>query len=483
MRNESLGQVFTSDNVADYMVSLFSLGMDCRVLDPCSGGGAFLKALKKKGFSEVTGCEIDANLFSECQKKYSHYSLYDSDFLTHNPEQKYDGIIMNPPYIRQEKIDDLAEYGITKQTLMEDEIYEVLPKTANLYMYFVVKSIELLRNKGELVAIFPGSWLQARSGESFKEYLESTCGIAKQVNIFGEVFEKDALVEVVILKLVKGNTGMKTDICSYMVSNYQLQELDKYNADVEIDFMNGLETIGSVRRGLTTGCNEFFINPTDDIEDEFFTEIISTPKAVNGYSTRGARTDRLLLLDRQNLTHKARIYISKCETVLNDTKSPKTLWIKLKNGLVWYRIKTFDCIGIWFSYFVRNDMKFIINERNVIARDNFYVINPRVDKYLAFAALNNYYTYYQLETAGKKYGAGLLKLQRYDIENLLFPNFGDFSEVEIKMLCELSKKMIEDDDREIIEDITKIISKHSEVSYSQISEAYYSKKRKRLESA
>ena len=48
---------------------------------------------------------------------------------------------MNPPYIRQEKIDDLARLGITKEKLRKDKIYEPLPSTANMYMYFIFKAL------------------------------------------------------------------------------------------------------------------------------------------------------------------------------------------------------------------------------------------------------------------------------------------------------------------------------------------------------
>lgn len=53
--------------------------------------------------------------------------------------------------------------------------------------------------------------------------------------------------------------------------------------------------------------------------------------------------------------------------------------------------------GIVFSYFVRNDMKFIMNNLGYLVRDNFYIIKAQIDEYLMFALLNNYYTYYQLE--------------------------------------------------------------------------------------
>ena len=137
--------------------------------------------------------------------------------------------------------------------------------------------------------------------------------------------------------------------------------------------------------------------------------------------------------------------------------------------------------GILFSYFVRNDMKFVMNETGVLARDNFYVIKPKVDKWVLFALLNNYYTYYQLELNGKKYGAGLLKLQRYDIEGLYFPDYEMISDSDKKEMVILSHKLLESADSAIIGEITKRISKYSRINYKEITERYVEIKSNRLE--
>ncbi|WP_218924088.1 hypothetical protein, partial [Enterococcus faecium] len=135
-----------------------------------------------------------------------------------------------------------------------------------------------------------------------------------------------------------------------------------------------------------------------------------------------------------------------------------------------FKINSIDSIGILFNYFVRKDMKFILNE-SVLARDNFYIIKPKIDKYLMFALLNNYYTYYQLEKNGKTYGAGLLKLQRYDIENLMFPNLDEFNEEEVEQLIMASRNLSKYGDESEIQTISKIISNHSAVEYSSIVES------------
>lgn len=99
-----LGQIFTTGNVASYMVNLFTIPKDARIIEPCFGEGAFLRALTDSGYSEVDGYEIDRKLFDNVKNKYTKYNLVNADFLSCSTEQLYDGIIMNPPYIRHEKL-------------------------------------------------------------------------------------------------------------------------------------------------------------------------------------------------------------------------------------------------------------------------------------------------------------------------------------------------------------------------------------------
>lgn len=118
-----LGQVFTKSNVAQYMVSLFDLSKQAMIMEPCFGAGVFLEALAANGYTNVTACEIDHELFETTKSKFSQYQLHNADFLKFDASDRYDGIIMNPPYIRQEKIDDLGIYGITKECLRSNPIF------------------------------------------------------------------------------------------------------------------------------------------------------------------------------------------------------------------------------------------------------------------------------------------------------------------------------------------------------------------------
>lgn len=478
-----LGQVFTKKNIADYMTSLFTISKKAKILEPCFGEGAFLSSLYRSGFEDVTGYEIDDFLFETTKRRFPDYHLCRADFLSSSNDVKYDGIIMNPPYVRHEKIDDLEMYGITKKILKQNQLYQGLPSTANLYMYFIIKTLRLLDKKGELIVIFPSSWLKARSGEKFRNELQKQCEIEEEIYVSGNVFEEDALVEVLILKLRKSRLETSKQVKRLIADELGLREVVLENSCMmELGFRASFSEVAKVHRGLSTGWNEFFINP--DVENDMNKmSILSTPKAVFGYRTQGAICDALFVVnENRSLSDDCLTYIGMAQKELAEKKKPKTLYEKYISGIPWYELNTIDSRGILFSYFVRNDMKFIMNDAGFLARDNFYIIQSRKKngELLLFALLNNIYTYIQLECMGKKYGAGLLKLQRYDIENIMFPFPKEISNEDKICLVNHAKRLIESADKQCIIEITKVIEKYALIKAEDIINKYQNMKLIRL---
>ena len=127
-------------------------------------------------------------------------------------------------------------------------------------------------------------------------------------------------------------------------------------------------------------------------------------------------------------------------------------------------------------------MRFIDNSNGDIVKDNFYVIKPKIDYYLLFALLNNRYTYCQLYNSGKNYGGEMLKIQKYDIEDLKFPDISQFSSDDIRKLRDLAKKLISTGSDEYVEAITsKITSIINPKEYTQINYSMTNLTQQRLE--
>ena len=68
-----LGQVFTKNSVAQFMISLCEIRPDDYILDPCFGAGVFIEELHKKGYRNICGCELDPKLYNKISSGYKYY--------------------------------------------------------------------------------------------------------------------------------------------------------------------------------------------------------------------------------------------------------------------------------------------------------------------------------------------------------------------------------------------------------------------------
>ncbi len=479
-----LGQIFTKRVLADYMVSLFSLSPHSLVLDPCFGEGVFLDSIAENTDFQMHGFEIDGKLYTQYAGSNKPQSFFNADFLLCRMKTRYDGIIMNPPYIRHEKIDDLQGYGITKASLHNDLIFSKLPRTANLYMYFVVKAIDILKPNGELIVIFPESWMNSKSGMTFRHILTNHCSIEKRVHVSGNAFEKNALVEVVIIKLRKNASLFDCKPQYVSVDGNTIEARDVEQFQQTFDNRVPFSTYSTIRRGLATGCNEIFVNPKIKCEKGLLADIISSPKAIRGFSTNAATRDKLLIIQQETVLDKGlKQYLQRWEKTIIETDKPKTIAGKIKKGVPWYVLNNIDCEGIIFGYIVRKDMRFILNDSGTTVRDNFYIIMPGVDRFIMLALLNNYYVYAQLETNGRKYGGGMLKLQKYDVESLMLADLSIVSESDKSCLAELGCALAETGRISLIDEISAILSSYETENLYEIKEQYEYLRSKRLENS
>lgn len=452
----NLGQVYTKKIVADFMVKRFSIDRG-RVLDPCFGQGVFINSLLEHSNFMVDGVEIHKPSFVRYRNPDpARCTLMEGDFF--DIEKEYDGIIMNPPYVRHEEIEDLSSLGVTKRKLQSACGMMTISGKANLYMYFILRAILLLRDGGELVAIFPNSWTNTPVGFQFREQMNRFGCITEILNVEGDAFEGNPLVDVCILKYVKGGTGETAYGVLHVKDNILEIERTCHPEQRKAKGLVLLKSVANVRRGITTGANNLFVNPPLFTQTHLV-DILSSPKDIKGFTTNRCRLDKLLAIDSQdNLHEEELIYLGNCASLISRDGKPKTLKTMIDKGKPWYYITIPNPAQIIFAYIVRNNMRFVLNEERANVRDNFYMISSSIDPFLLLALLNNYHVYSQLERIGKSYGKGLLKLQKYDINAIEIPSPDQFSREEKQSLIELAKGLISTSDESKIDTITSFLA-------------------------
>jgi adenine-specific DNA-methyltransferase len=143
----ALGQVFTPPAVVEQMLALRR--RRGRSLDPAAGDGAFS--------SRINACEaieIDPAVAPEGARVM--------DFFALPLDEKFDTIIGNPPYVRQQDIpaETLARLDST-----------LFDGRSNLYLFFIEKAVRHLRRGGELIFIVPREFVKLTAARKLNAFL------------------------------------------------------------------------------------------------------------------------------------------------------------------------------------------------------------------------------------------------------------------------------------------------------------------------
>lgn len=200
-QRKNLGQFFTPPRVAALMADWISRCEPKTVLDPALGTGILTRStLMRCQSARVTAFEIDPGILAAADIGVrAHVDVRNENFL-YSPLEQFDAIIMNPPYIRHRELEgyDAARSAISVRAGF------VIPKSANLYVYFVVKACLQLRKGGRGAFLIPSEWLNANFAKEFKAYLLSKGGLQEIVVFSGcSTIFQDALTTASVLFVEK----------------------------------------------------------------------------------------------------------------------------------------------------------------------------------------------------------------------------------------------------------------------------------------
>ncbi len=467
-------QFFTPAVVADLMAKwLLGNPKMKTVLEPAFGLGMFSRALFAQNHDlEINGFDIDASVMSHAQRLFGHDSrvkLVLQDYMYHDWENKYDGIICNPPYF---KFHDYDNKGVLRE--IASRLSLRLNGFTNLYPLFLLKSIHQLADGGRAAYLIPSEFLNSDYGKLVKHHLIES-GVLRHIVIVdfqSNVFD-DALTTASILLLAKDDFGGKVqfsyidsiqDFCiiENLITSYpkmetkdciSQDELDSeikwrsyyqpQNAD-QYDCLVPFSNYGKVVRGIATGANDYFILAAkratelgiqaqnllpcicraQDVDSSFFTD-------ENFQILRDKDRSVYLFNAGPSLSACVKAYLSVGESsgihqrFLTASRNP------------WYAIENRPPAPIWVSVFNRTGLRFIRNEAMVSNLTTFHCIYPKqgilfgeVEIDLLFAYLLTNVAREIFEDNRREYGNGLQKFEPNDINKakMLDINLLDASE-------------------------------------------------------
>lgn len=228
-----LGSVYTPSNIARFLTSWAINKSDDKILDVGVGEGVFvfeaynrlleLGSAKFNAQEQIFGAELDVptyQRFTEATRRIDinfpnlkNANFFDVDFPV------IDAIVGNPPYVRRSYIEDVDK--IRQSVIAKNKLIETLNMTrlTDLYIYFLLHALPMLKPGGKLAVITADPWLNAGYGIEFKRYLQQHFRIEKLISPDNRVFEDAQVKPVLILAIKKDHVELDEDISFIRVKN------------------------------------------------------------------------------------------------------------------------------------------------------------------------------------------------------------------------------------------------------------------------
>lgn len=454
------------------------------VLEPAFGLGVFSRALiSKKSDLSIKGFDIDEKIFAESKEIFNNTSIVElhlKDYMFNDWNNKYDGIICNPPYFKFHDYDNKTILNEIKNRLKIK-----LSGFTNLYTLFLLKSIYQLNPNGRLAYIIPSEFLNSDYGKHVKSALTKN-NVLRHIVVFDfeeNIFD-DALTTACILlcsndkhnQKVKFSTIKEIDdleLIRTYISEYPLYSIDDstfnnnklepkvkwrkyYQKQNGIRYKNLIpfSSAAKVVRGIATGANEYFtfskskanqygidkkyllpcICKAVDVRDNFFTE--------DNYHS-------LIKSDRQ--TYLLNANDSKDENVLKYIDFGEKTGIDKKyltaNRTPWYSLENRPPSPIWVSVFNRSGLKFIRNEANIFNLTTFHCVYPVQNSLFNNINIDVLFAYLLTDIAReifedncREYGNGLQKFEPNDLNKAMMLDLTLLDKKTENKIIELYKK-------------------------------------------
>ena len=192
LNKNRLSQVFTPDYIAEFMVKNIkqhyistnnSPNIDkIKILEPSAGKGIFLNYLLTEGFIDITAYELDSTLRDHLLKDYPNVKFKFENFLGSNPNDKFDIIIGNPPYLGQNYNAHIFQELIKNFSVCK----KYFVGNMDIFYFFIHLGIEKLQSGGLLSFITTNYWLtkSKKTGIKYlKPHIANECFVLQLIDL------------------------------------------------------------------------------------------------------------------------------------------------------------------------------------------------------------------------------------------------------------------------------------------------------------
>jgi hypothetical protein len=171
-----------------------------KLLEPSVGIGSLLTYIDLTRYTQIDVFDIKSHYLDQISQPTRNLRKHHCDFLKTDfpPHQKYDHIILNPPYIK------IQELPVEYRKFLQNN-YSCLWKSGNfdIYLAFIAKCIQLLDQNGVMISIHPNTFLTNKSALRLRKYLFENRFIEKIINFEHQPIFDGVAVYCCIVKFSK----------------------------------------------------------------------------------------------------------------------------------------------------------------------------------------------------------------------------------------------------------------------------------------
>lgn len=443
-----------------------------RFLDPAVGTGSFFSALRQtvpdKSIEAATGVELDPLFANAARNLWSESGLrvIQGDFTQQRPpNERFNLVLTNPPYVRHHHL-DAKEKGRLKAQLARS-LHMEISGLAGLYCYFLLLCHEWMEEQGLAVWLVPSEFMDVNYGATLRRYLTERVTLL-HIHRFcpTDVQFTDALVSsaVVIFRKSTPPPGhhvrfsfagpLERPQSEASVPIDTLRHSRKWARFPERAAVEGrgelrLGDLFTIKRGLATGSNSFFILSAEQahawkIPRRFLKPILPGPRYVTADIIHAypdgdpVVSPRVYLLDCSEPEEKIRDRWPRFYQYLQKGYADKIADSYLATHRArWYSQEQrppapFLCTYMGRSRNGRHPFRFIWNRSKATAHNVYLMLYPKgplqaalknhpeleVDIFKALQAISPA----QLVTEGRVYGGGLHKVEPKELAQIQAEN-------------------------------------------------------------